>query len=148
VSSRAEPRQGFNDREYTERAGKCKKFRVGSVVVSFYHGLGWRNETAQQSRAIWPRPFLTLQTRLIIGGLDATGNPARLQPKTVRKLFQSENLRKRIELEMDFCRIGEGAEVLTNEAVLPNLASCSLSGIPEKVAQKLNKKRPVVYCRS
>ena len=36
VSSRAESRQGFNDREYTERAGKCKKFRVGSVVVGFY----------------------------------------------------------------------------------------------------------------
>lgn len=98
--------------------------------------------------ALATNPAFAGLTRLIIDGLGATGNPAKLQPKTIRKLFQSENLRKLIELEMDRCRIGEGAEVLTDEAVLPNLARCSLSGVPEKVAQKLNKKRPVVYCRS
>jgi uncharacterized protein (TIGR02996 family) len=98
--------------------------------------------------ALATNPAFAGLTRLTIGGKDATGHPAKLQSKTVRKLFQSENLRNLIELEMSSCRVGEAAEVLTDAAALPNLAKCSLSEVPEKVAEKLRKKRPVVYCWS
>jgi uncharacterized protein (TIGR02996 family) len=78
-------------------------------------------------------------TRLII-------RRGELSTKAARKLFQSENLRNLIELNVDL-PLGEGADVLADAAVIPHLARCSLSDVPEKVAGKLKKKRPIVYCR-
>jgi hypothetical protein len=96
------------------------------------------------ANALATNPAFAGLTRLSINGQDAAGKPGKLEPKTAKKLFQAENLQNLIELEMRFCPVGAAAEVLTDTEALPKLAKCSLSNIPEKIAEKLSKKRPVV----
>ena len=89
-----------------------------------------------------------LAVRLSLSTLERVHLGKQLDPKSTRQLFQSENLRNLIELDMDFCSLGAGVDVLGDAAVLPNLERCSLAKVPKRVAAALTKKRPLVHCRS
>jgi len=83
-------------------------------------------------------PKFASLTRLFVNG-------CKLSNTAIKSLIASPTLRNLIQLELSNNKLSTGVEPLTDRSILPQLASCSLSGnaIPAPLARKL-RRRPGV----